>query len=321
MLVKLRGRGCICLFLLVTVLAAPAIHASVIPSGVDVWFGTTTPTISFNGRFQYLGPGSVMSITGRVIAANGQLLAGFQPRFAIPLDRGLDALAITGTKKNPTIVFSTDRSFYSNKLKRTISNGDLLNDKGQVLATNKELVAAFQPKGANFGLDAVFVRSTGGKDGPEYWFSTNQSFYSNALGKMVRSNDIISNRGTIVATAADLLGAFKPRSSPSGIGIDSLILRQENNKDVFWFSTTKDFYSNSLKRTISSCDLISSDGTVVLTKRDFMKNFGFVFPICRPLELRAAALTPPNGEPKPAEPATVCLLLAGGLLATRRRRR
>ncbi len=321
MLLRFRGRSHFSFLILATVLAAPCVHAGVIPTGVDVWFGTSTPTIAFKRGFKYLGPGSVLSISGQVIATNAQLLASFKPSFVLPPDRGLDALGVTGTKKNPTPVFSTDRPFYSRTLKRTINDGDLLNNKGQVLATNKQLVAAFSPKGANFGLDVVWVRSTGGKNGPEYWFSTNRSFYSNALGKMISSNDIISNRGKIITTAADLLGAFKPRSGTSGIGIDSLIVREENNKEIFWFSTTKDFYSTSLKRTISSCDLIASNGTVVLTKRDFMKNFGFVFPICRPLELRATALTPPNGEPKPAEPATVCLLLAGGLLATRRRRR
>jgi hypothetical protein len=322
MSVSLRGRGVISFLILATVLAAPSVQASVIPSGVDVWFGTSTPTIAFKRGFQYLGPGSILSISGKVIASNAQLLANFKPSFAIPLDRGLDALAVTGTKKNPMPLFSTGRSFYSRTLNRMVSDGDLLNSKGQVVATNKQLVEAFKPKGANFGLDLIWVRSTDGQNGPEYWFSTNRSFYSNALGKMVSSNDILSNRGQIVATAADLLGAFKPRSGTGGIGIDSLIVHQESDsKEVFWFSTTKDFYSTSLKRMISSCDLIASNGTVLLTKRDFMKNFGFVLPICRPLELRATALTPPDGEPKPAEPATVCLLLAGALLATRRRRR
>lgn len=308
-------------------LAACPVHADMIPSGVDLWFSTSTPTISFKNGLRYLGPGSVMSVSGNVIATNQQLLAGFNPKFGFPMDRGLDALSIVGTEQDKTIVFSTARGFYSRKLGRQISDGDLLTNKGDLVATNQDLVAAFQPRGSNFGLDAAFVRNLSGPNGLDVWFSTAKSFFSEALGTTVGAGDILSNKGQIVAQAADLVAAFKPKGKTDSIGIDSLYVHQEEGSDeVLWFSTNKDFYSNSLRRWIRASDLLASDGTVLMTAKDLTRNFGFVYPICASFQLDAAALAspnvPPNPPPKPPpvpEPTTLALMLIAGLLGIKRR--
>lgn len=324
MYILLRGRGVLTLLGIAIGLAQP-VSASVLPSGVDLWFSTSTPTIAFKGGIKYLGPGAVLSTTGQVVATNKQLLSAFQPRLSMPMDRGLDALAIIGTNTDKTIVFSTNRSFYSNTLKRTISDGDLITNKGELIATNADLLAAFSPKGSNFGLDAAFVRSTTGTSGAEIWFSTDRSFYSNTLSTWVGAGDIVSNRGTIVAKSSDLLAAFSPKGDASSIGIDSLFVRQDGDVQTFWFSTNKDFYSNTLKRNISAADLISSDGTVVMTQKDFTKDFGFVYPICGTLQLDAAtfsipSLPPDRPPPKTPEPMSLSLLLVSLLGLSRRRR-
>lgn len=316
-----QGRAALFLLLVLIGLVVRPANASVIPDGADLWFGTQTPTLAFSATkgFKYLAPGSVLSISGTVVATNAQLLADFKPRFGLPMDRGLDALAITGTKDDKTIIFSTTRSFYSNTLKKTVSDGDLINNKGELLATNQQMLAAFSPKGANFGLDAAFVRSTSPADGVEYWFSTDRNFYSNTLQAMVSSGDILSNRGTIVAKSADLLAPFKPRGGTGTVGLDSLYVDQEGGQDVFWFSTDKDFYSNSLKRWITSADLIASDGTIVMAQKEITKNFGFVYPICQRAQLTAATLIT-DSENKTPEPATLSLLLiAAGLGLVRRK--
>lgn len=321
----LRGRRLFGLLTIAIGLAAPVAQASVLPSGVDIWFSSSTPTVSFGGGFKYLGPGSVLSTSGEVIATNKQLLSAFKPRFSFPGDRGLDALSVIGTADDKTIVFSTNRSFYSNALNRKISDGDLITNKGEVIATNEQLLAAFDPKGSNFGLDAAFIRSLDGDSGPEIWFSTSRSFYSEAMGTWVAPGDILSNQGQIVASASDLLAAFNPRGRVSSIGIDSLSVSQTEAGEVFWFSTNKDFYSNSLKRWIRSNDLISSDGTIVMTQKELMRNFGFVVPICGRLELDAASFSvssqpPPKPPPKIPEPTTVGLLLVASLVGLARRR-
>ncbi len=319
------GKGQYCLLMLFAGLATPALQASVLPSGVDIWFSTSVPAIGLSGAPKYLAPGAILSTSGKVVATNAKLLSAFQPRFSMPKDRGLDAMAILGTAADPTIVFSTNRGFYSNALQRTIGDGDLVTNKGQVLASNQDLLAAFDPKGSNFGLDAVFINNLDGGAGPEYWFSTTRSFYSRALGDWISSGDVVSNRGQVVARSSDLLSAFQPRGNTSSIGIDSLYVSQEAAGQAFWFSTTKDFYSNSLKRWIRANDLISSDGTVLMTQKDFMKKFGFVIPICGSMRLDATALSTPTNpperpQPRTPEPATLGLLLIGGLLGLRRRR-
>jgi hypothetical protein len=297
----------------------------VLPSGTDLWFSSSTPTISFKSGFQYLGPGSILSTSGQVVATNKQLLSSFQPRIGFPGDRGLDALAIIGTADEKTIVFSTSKSFYSNALQRTIGDGDLITNKGEVMATNQQLLGAFDPKGSNFGLDAAFIRSLDEAAGPEIWFSTSRSFYSNAMATWISPGDILSNQGQIVTSASDLLAAFSPKGKTTSIGIDSLSVNVGDNSQEFWFSTNKDFYSNSLKRMIRSSDLLSSDGTIVMTQKELTQNFGFVIPICGKLELNAATLSVPSQPPtKPPpevpEPTTVSLLLIASLMGLVRRK-
>ncbi len=277
------------------------------------------------GHAQVPGTRRILSTSGKVVATNAQLLAAFQPTFSVPSDRGLDAMALVGTTADPTIMFSTNRSFYSNALKQTIGDGDLITNKGQVLATNAQLLAAFNPKGSNFGLDAVTVHSLNDGSGPEYWFSTTRSFYSQALGAWVSAGDVLSNRGTIIATTSDLVSAFNPKGNTSSLGLDSLYVSQEATGDVFWFSTNKDFYSNSLKQWIRADDLISSDGTVLMTQKDFLKKYGLVIPICGGMHLDATTLAIPVNPPEPPppktpEPATLGLVLIGGLLALARRK-
>jgi hypothetical protein len=321
----LRGGRLSSLLVIVFGLAAPSVQAGVIPSGVDVWFSSSTPMVSFKNGFKYLGPGSVLSTTGQVIATNQQLLAAFQPRFNIPADRGLDALAIAGTATDKTIVFSTNRTFYSNALHRSISDGDLITNRGEVIATNQQLLAAFNPKGAHFGLDAAFVESLDGPGGPEVLFSTTKSFYSNALAKWITPGDILSNQGQIIKTAAELLSAFSPKDPAAAIGIDGISVTAVDGNVTYWFSTNKDFYSNSLKRTISQADLLSSDGKIAMTQQELTRSFGFVYPICGSLTLDAATFSV-EGEPplKPTpytpEPTTVSLLLIASLMGVARRK-
>jgi hypothetical protein len=321
----LRGRGFSSLLMMVIGLAAPSVQAGVIPDGVDVWFSSSTPMVSFKNGFKYLGPGSVLSTTGQVIATNAQLLAAFSPRFNIPTDRGLDALAIVGTDTDRTIVFSTNRTFYSNALHRSISDGDLITNRGEVIATNQELLAAFSPKGSNFGLDAAFVESLDGPGGPEVLFSTVRSFYSNALAKWISPGDILSSQGQVVKTASDLLSTFNPKGGAASIGIDSLSMTEGDGGQIFWFSTNKDFYSNSLKRMVSQADLLSSDGKIAMTQQELTKNFGFVYPICGSLALDAATFSvegapPEKPPPETPEPTTVSLLLIAGLMGMARRK-
>lgn len=322
-----KGRTRLLLASVILAASTGIVRAAVLPEGVDLWFSTSTPTISFSKGIRLLEPGSVLSTSGDVIASNRELLSKFEPASGfLPFfnDKGLDALTIVGSSRRKTIVFSTHKSFYSRALDRQITDGDLINNRGEIVAAHEDLIGAFDPRSAgNYGLDAAFVRSTLGENGPEIWFSTDRSFFSESLGRMVGAGDILSNQGELIASSEDLLGDFDPRSSIDSLGIDSFTAIFDDKGQIadFWFSTNKDFYSKALKRRISSADLLSSDGTVVATPREMMKNFGLVIPICASFELDAATLPrPPYEERRVPEPATMCLLALGAAAGLLRRR-
>lgn len=326
---KVLGRTQLLLMLsAVAVSAGSACASFTLPDGVDLWFSTSTPAISLKNSFQYLGPGSVLSTNGSVIMSNQTLIGNFKPFGAWPAlfnDKGIDAIAITGSSRRKTIVFSTTKGFYSTALHRYISDGDLLNNRGQMVATQQELLAALAPRNpnTNYGLDAAYIRGTDPQGHMEIWFSTDRSFYSQTLGRTITSGDIVSNTGELIASAGDLLKAFAPKGSTSSLGVDSFsaLLDDKGQVSSYLFSTTKSFYSNTLKRQIGANDLLSSDGTIAMTQADLTKNFGLIVPVCGSLHLNAAAFNRPTGEERRTpEPATLGLLTLGLFSLVRRRK-
>lgn len=121
----------------------------------DIWFSTRTGFHS-NTLGQDIGAGDLLSNSGKVVLTNADLLKAFAPASAG--NYGLDALHVISDVpgQTPVVLFSTNKDFYSNALKRQISQGDILSSTGEVVMTNAQLLKNFGWHWPNNpGLDAI----------------------------------------------------------------------------------------------------------------------------------------------------------------------
>jgi hypothetical protein len=133
-------------------------------------------------------------------------------------DHGLDALAV---KNDGEVIFSVDRGFFSNALGTNVDSGDLISNRGQIIARNSALLAAFNVPintGTNYGLDAVHVWPHG-----EIWFSTESGFESAVAGS-IQAGDLLSDQGFVVYRNLELLCAFAPIEDLADFGLDGLFV-------------------------------------------------------------------------------------------------
>ncbi|MHC4110452.1 MAG: hypothetical protein ACYSUY_05210 [Planctomycetota bacterium] len=99
--------------------------------------------------------GDLLSEDGRIFKTISDLLANFQPIEPRPISFGLDAAYVW---PHGEVWFSIEVDFADLHL-GTIGHGDLLSDRGRVIARNQELVESFGPIEdlADFGLDGLQV--------------------------------------------------------------------------------------------------------------------------------------------------------------------
>jgi hypothetical protein len=185
-------------------------------------------------------------------------------------DLGLDAATI-GPKRRVAFSFEEQNAqMWSETLGRWLKHGDLLSEDGYVIATNEQLLAEFlrMPPVNDAGLDAVSVASN-----REILFSTETSFFSQALSQTVGHGDVLSNRGRIVMKNAQLLSQFQISNSagptPGDYGLDAVAVRPMKE---FWFSTEVGFFDQRFG-WISDGDLLSSRGYVIVRNLDLVSAF------------------------------------------------
>ena len=162
-----------------------------------------------------LQPGDLLSTRGVILHRNQDLLAAFAP--VSTNDFGLDAAHVLPTGE---VLFSLPTNVFSQRLNATLQRGDLLSNKGTVMRSNQQLLAAFHPPkpGVDYGLDAFYLWPNG-----EIWFSTEDSFQDQVLGP-IASGDLLSDQGYVVYRNADLLAAFAPTNAPADLGLDALFV-------------------------------------------------------------------------------------------------
>ncbi|MCX6904606.1 MAG: hypothetical protein NTW03_14215 [Verrucomicrobia bacterium] len=229
----------------------------------EIWFSTAR---SFHaGIWQpptnYVSAGDLISSAGRMVKRNSELAGclGFMP----PLpDLGLDAINFV---PGGEMVFSVGQAGFSETL-GALGPGDLLSDKGRVACRNQDLIASFmpQPGGVDVGLDALQVMSTN-----EIYFSVKTGFYSQKLGRQVQPGDLLSSRGLIVKSNAELLARFYPAFPKQDYGLDGCYVWPSGE---IWFSTETAFYGSHFD-SYAAGDLLSDQGYVVYHNLDLLSAF------------------------------------------------
>ncbi len=184
----------------------------------EKWFSLEEDV--FSETLGKLHEGDLLGERGRIIRRYTDLIGPFGPMPPTP-DAGLDAVCVNAAG---VILFSTEQSFFSEILGKTIQHSDLLSEKGEVYRTIGELMENFSPVDPiplEFGLDAVIVRPTTNRAmNPEIWFSTEEGFTDKNLGA-VSDGDLLSTTGRIVMKNLHLLRQFKPLEKLGNFGLDA----------------------------------------------------------------------------------------------------
>jgi hypothetical protein len=251
---------------------------------------------------QLISDGDLLSSDGRVIARNADLLKNFGPEPVVP-DYGLDGVFVTGSGE---ILFSLEDGFWDEKLSIQIGHGDWLSNKGMVVKTNQQLLQNFSPMPSpgpyDYGLDAAHDLASG-----ETWFSNEETFWDEVLGIWVSHGDLLSDTGKIILTNYALLSNFHPMPPPPNYGLDAVHIIGKQTL----FSIEEGFWDEFLSRNVSDGDLLSADGTIVMTNAQLLAGFfGGAANVPQDYGLDAVWVVP--------EPITLLLFGFGALLLRKR---
>jgi hypothetical protein len=230
----------------------------------ELWFSTRSGFTAgiWNSPTNHVSAGDLVSSAARIVKNNGQLTAalGFMP--PVP-DVGLkDVDLLPGGE----IAFSIETNIFSEKFGHQLQPGDLLSDFGRLVATNGELLAAFDPdpSAVDPGLAAVQILDSG-----EINFSVQRRFFSQALQRWIGTGDLLSSRGVVLRRNADLLAPFYPADPSQDYGLAAVYLWPNGE---IWFSTALGFTSTN-STVYSSGDLLSDQGYVVYRNLDLLAAF------------------------------------------------
>lgn len=223
----------------------------------EVWFST--------GRgLPSAGPGDLLSTSGRVVKSNRDLVGqlGFMP--VVP-HLGIDAVEIA---PGGEVWFSLNERQFSETL-GDIHDGDIVAATGRIVRKYFTLIDAFlQPPlpapPPDPGLDALHILSNG-----TILFSVRSNFFSSALGTNVRHGDLLTDRGQIFKSNAQLLQKFQPLISRD-YGLDAVYAWPSGE---IWFSTAEGF-SDQQRGAIREGDILSDAGYIALRNEDLTRKFG-----------------------------------------------
>jgi hypothetical protein len=223
----------------------------------EIWFATTTGMTPSNGSPD-VNAGDIVSENGRIVESQADLMASFGSPAG---DFRVDAFDVV---PGGTFVFSLNQDL-TNSPFGPLQNGDLLAEHGGGAATNQELLAAFgfPPGSPDLGLNGVQVMDDG-----SILFSINKDAVAPSNGVSITHGDVLSNRGEVVNSNAELLASFQ--TLPTGnLGLTTFHVWPSGE---VWFSVETGFTDQSLGQ-IESGDLISSERLIVFKNSEMVGAF------------------------------------------------
>ena len=232
-------------------------------------FSTRVPFTPSGGRAR-ASDGDLLSTEGEVVLTNQEITKnlGIMP---VAPDVGLDAVLVRTSATPvqvvvPDVLFSSAESFASETL-GAIGDGDVLSMAGAVVRKNADLIGAFSPMPpvVDFGLDALAYAPDG-----KLLFSIDKGFFSESLGTLISSGDILKEDGTIFMSEAQLLSSFGLVPGEEGPGLDAVSIWPHGE---IWFSTERRFTDEGRYGAISEGDLLSSVGRVVARNLELLDAF------------------------------------------------
>lgn len=265
----------------------------------EIWFSTAhgfTPGVPLPDD-KHVSGGDLVSTAGRVVKRHHELSASLGIMPVVP-DLGLDAVDVLPRGET---AFSIEQDIFSESL-GPLHHGDVLSDRGRIVANYETLVGAFSPEPpvADQGLDALQIL-----EGGEIYFSVENDFFSESLGRLVRKGDLLSSRGAIVKSNAELIARFSPADPKQDYGLDALHVWPSGE---VWFSVENGFYGSHFE-PYNRGDLLSDQGYVVYRNLDLLAPF-------QPLEdladfgLDALFIVSDLGAPPSTIPAPRCAGIA-----------
>jgi hypothetical protein len=234
----------------------------------EVWFSTTATFHSAlsPGASNAFSGGDLLSSTGRAVRRNHELVGPLGVMPPTP-DLGLDAV---GLLPGAVLAFSTEEDAFS-ETQGPVHHGDIVSDRGNILLRNQDVLNAFAVPGPapDAGLDAMQVLPADGAGTNEVWFSVERDVFSDRLGKALHRGDLLSSRGEVIRSNAQLVERFQPVNSFFDFGLDAIYVWPSGE---IWFSTELGFVGAN-SQTFNAGDLLSDQGYVVYRNLDLMKPF------------------------------------------------
>ncbi len=165
---------------------------------------------------EFVSDGDLLSSDGQVAQTTRSLMRNFHPMPTVP-DVGLDAVHVLASGE---VLFSIETDIFDESLGVLLTHGDVLSERGAVVATNDHLLRNFcrKPVAGNAGLDALYLPGNG-----EVWFSVETGFFDECQSRTISDGDLLSDAGYVVATNRQLTTAFfSGGPALAGLGLDAV---------------------------------------------------------------------------------------------------
>lgn len=146
------------------------------------------------------------------------------------------------------------------------ANGDVLSTSGRFVRRNSELL---QRMGLMPGFGAYNVDALEVGPGGDLLFSLDQDVHSETLGTL-HHGDLLSSKGSVAQTQAQLLSAFSLMPPVPDLGLDA-VTRLPNGDILFSLKTA--VFSQALGRTLRPGDLLSNRGQIHRTQEQLLARF------------------------------------------------